>query len=101
MNWKPTEDVDGEIREWMKGKGWEVTKVDYDFDREIYAWRHEVRGGKSPTLRIERKVLEAYPAFAVVYHLDQLRVAAMMKALPEARLVVAQDGDAITVIEAG
>jgi hypothetical protein len=40
-------------------------------------------------------------AVTAAHHLDQLRVAAMIKALPEARLVVAQDGEAVSVIEAG
>lgn len=49
----------------MKAKGWEVNcQPEYDLEREVYAWRHEVRGGPSPTLRISRKVLEDYPAFA-------------------------------------
>jgi len=28
----------------MKAEGWEVTTTDYDFDREVYAWRHKARG---------------------------------------------------------
>jgi hypothetical protein len=60
MTWKPTADMDEKIRDWMKAKGWEVTATDYHFDQEIYAWRHTVRGGKSPTLRITRYVLEHF-----------------------------------------
>jgi hypothetical protein len=58
MTWKPSEDVDREIRQWMKAKGWVVTRTNYDADREVYAWRHDVRGGSSLTLRISRRVLE-------------------------------------------
>jgi hypothetical protein len=36
---------DREIHQWMKAKGWEVTRTNYDFGREVYAWRHDVRGG--------------------------------------------------------
>jgi hypothetical protein len=57
MTWKPSADFDREIRRWMKANGWEVTRTNYDFEREIYAWRHDMRGGASPTLRIARKVL--------------------------------------------
>lgn len=39
MTSKPSEDVDQSIRQWMKARGWEVTCTNYDFDREIYAWR--------------------------------------------------------------
>ena len=27
MTWKPSEDVDREIRQWMKAKGWEVKEA--------------------------------------------------------------------------
>lgn len=92
MNWRPCEDVDREIRSWMKAEGWEVTVTNWDSERELYAWRHELRGGKSPTLRISRKVLEAYPAFAVLYHLDTLKVAAAIRTRPDVRYVVVQNG---------
>jgi len=90
MTWKPSEDHDREIRRWMKAKGWEVTRTNYDAEREIYAWRHELPGGKSPTLRIARYVLEHYPAFVVLYHLDQLKVAQAIRARPTARLVLTE-----------
>jgi len=45
MTWKPSEDVDQSVREWMKARGWEVTRTSYDFDRKVYAWRHDVPGG--------------------------------------------------------
>jgi hypothetical protein len=70
MSWKPSEDHDHEIRHWMKSRAWPVTRTNYDSEREIYAWRHELRGGKSPTLRISRGILEDYPAFIVAYHLN-------------------------------
>ncbi len=101
MTRKPSEDMDREIRRWMKAKGWEVNRPpEYDFDREVYAWRHELRGSPSPTLRISRKVLEAYPAFAVLYHLDTLKVAAAIRARPDARYVVVQNGARVTLEEA-
>jgi hypothetical protein len=56
----------------MKARGWDVSRVNYDFERQVYAWRHDVRGGRSPGLRIPRQVLESYPAFAVLHHLDEL-----------------------------
>ena len=76
----------------MKARGWEVSRVNYDSERQVYAWRHDVRGGLSPTLRIARQVLESYPAFAVLYHLDQLRVAQAIRSGPPDRLVVMQNG---------
>jgi len=101
MSWKPKPDIDESVRQWMKAKGWEVTTTAYDFDREVYAWRHDVRGKKpSPTLRISQQVLEHYPAFAVLYHLDLLRVAQVIKARPAAHLVVVQNGTRVTLEEA-
>jgi hypothetical protein len=99
MTWKPPAVVDGEVRSWMKAKGWEVTRTNYDSEREVYAWRHDVRGGPSPTLRISLSVLERNPAFIVVHHLDQLKVAQATRARPAARLVVAQNGSRVTLEE--
>ena len=99
MTWKPSEDVDQSVREWMKAKGWEVTRTNYDSDRKVYAWRHDLPGGKPTTLRISQKVLEDYPAFIVVHHLEELKVARAIRALPEARLVVVQHGSKVTLAE--
>jgi hypothetical protein len=95
MTWKPSEDHDREIRRWMKGKGWEVTRTNFDAEREIYAWRHELRGGKSPTLRSSRRVLEGCPAFVVLHYLDELKVASAIRADPGARFVVVQKGSRV------
>jgi hypothetical protein len=98
MSWKPTEDRDEQVRGWMKGNGWDVSTTNYDFSREVYAWRQERAGGKSPTLRITQSVLEDYPAFALPEILDRLNVAAAIRAEPAAKLVVAQR-DGRTVLE--
>ena len=74
--WSPSQDVDEQIRAWMAARTWKVTAVNYDSDREVYAWRHEQRGGNSPTVRIGRNVHEDYPAFAIMDHLARLKVAA-------------------------
>ena len=87
MIWKPTDDADGSVREWMKARGWEVTRTNYDSDRKVYAWRHDIPGGTSPALRISQQVLEDYPAFIVVHHLDELKVARPIPTQPEMRLV--------------
>jgi hypothetical protein len=100
MTWRPSEDIDEKVRAWMKAKGWEVTSTEYDFERETYAWRHEVGGGPSPTLRISQRVLEDYPAFALLEHLHLLRVADHIRKRPRARLVVVQNGQQVTLEEA-
>jgi hypothetical protein len=61
MTWKPSDDVDQSVREWMKAKGWEVTRTHYDYDWEIYAWRHDVRETITYPA-ISQRVLEDYPA---------------------------------------
>jgi hypothetical protein len=99
MNWKPSEEHDSQIRGWMKAKGWEVMRTNYDLDREIYAWRHDLRGGPAPTLRISRKVLEGYPAFIVLYHLDHLKVGLAIQARPAAPLAVVQKGSTVVLDE--
>lgn len=99
MPWKLPEEHDSKIRHWMKTKGWEVSCTNFDSDRKVYAWRHDVRGGPPPTLRISRTVLENYPAFVLLYHLDEMKVARTMRAEPEARIVVAQQGSTVVLDE--
>ena len=99
MSWQPTDDIDGEIRRWMKAKGWEVN-CPPEYDREIYAWRHKVPGRPSHTLRISQKVLEDYPPFAVLEHLDRLNVATAIRVRPYARYVMLQNGSRVTLEEA-
>ena len=99
MSWQPTDDIDGEIRRWMKAKGWEVNRRP-EYDREIYTWRHKAPGRPSHTLRISQKVLEDYPPFAVLEHLDRLNVATAIRARPYARYVMLQNGSRVTLEEA-
>jgi hypothetical protein len=99
MTWKPTEHVDEQVRGWMWARRWEVTTTDYHFDQEIYSWRHQQPGGKSSTLRIARRVLEHNPAFVILYHLDRLRVAQAIRANPDTRLVVTEEGTTIALKE--
>ena len=99
MTWKPSDPVDEEVRRWMQARGWEVTRAHYDFDPEVYAWRHDQRGGNSQTLRIGRQVLEDYPAFAVAHHLDALRVAQAIRPNPGAFLAVLQKGSMVVLEE--
>jgi hypothetical protein len=98
MTRKPTEDMDREIRRWMKERGWEVN-CRPEYGGKVYGWRHEVRSGPSPTLRISRKVLEDYPPFAVAELLDRLNAAAAIRARPEVRYVLVQDGAWVSLEE--
>jgi hypothetical protein len=99
MAWKPSKEHNNAIRRWVAAKGWEVTRTNNNLRRETFAWRNDVRGTPSPTLRICRKVLEDYPAFIVLHHLDELKVAQAIRAQPEARLVVVQNGQRVTLEE--
>jgi hypothetical protein len=93
MTWKPTVDMDTEIRRWMKAKGWEVNHRPEHDEGDVYTWRHEFSPRSSYTLRITRQVLDGFPAFAVLYHLDVLKVAAAIRARPDVRYVlVLKDG---------
>jgi hypothetical protein len=91
MTWKPTDHVDEQVRGWMRARRWDVTATDYYSEQEVYSWRHQQPGGKSPTLRIARNVLEHNPAFVILYHLDRLNVAAPYRPTPETRLVVVEE----------
>ena len=99
MTWNLSGYVDDQIRTWMKERGWEVTRTDYDFGSEVYSWRHTHPSGKSLTLRIARPVLDGYPAFIVLYYLDILKVAAALRRNPRAHLVVRQRDTAVVLEE--
>jgi hypothetical protein len=98
--WKPSVGVDAEIRQWMLARGWVVNRTEYGPRSRVYAWRCERPDSNDcPTLRISREVLETYPGWALIVHLDQLRVAAVIRAQPQARLVVTQQGDSVVFKE--
>lgn len=101
MSWSPSAYTDNQVRGWMKAKGWEVSSTEYDSERMVYSWRHKDRRGKLITLRIAQPVLDEYPAFAVLYHLDMLGVAAAIRSQPQAPLVVRQRGTAVILEEMG
>lgn len=84
----------------MAAQGWTVNSTEYDPERQVYSWRHEGRRGPCPTLRITRQVLEGFPAFALLYHLDRLKVSAAIRARPDARYVVVQNSTRVTLEEA-
>jgi hypothetical protein len=50
-------------------------------------------------LRISQEVLEAYPAFALLYYLDHLGLARAIRANPGARLIVLEKGTAVVLEE--
>jgi hypothetical protein len=77
-----------------------VNRTQYGTRSRVYAWRCERPGGRvCPTLRIAREVLETYPGWAVLVHLDRLRVAAAIRARPDARLVVRQRDNTVVLDE--
>lgn len=100
MNWKPAEDIDRDIRGWMRTKGWAIGGAEYDHERKIYSWEHKAAGRPTIILRISRQVLESYPGFAVLEFLDRLNVATTIRARPEARYVMVQSGSRVTMEEA-
>ena len=99
MTWNLSAYIDDQIRMWMKERGWDVTRTDYDFGSRIYSWRHTAPSGKSLTLRIAQQVLDEYPAFVVLYYLDILRVASALRRNPGANLVVRQRDTAVVLEE--
>jgi hypothetical protein len=51
-----------------------------------------------PTLRADTtEVIESYPAFVLLYHLDELKVVKAMRAQPNSRLVVVQKGSTVVL----
>ena len=83
MIWRPMQAKDEEVRGWMEKHGWPVTDTHYDFDREVYAWRHDALGG-SHTLRMSQAVIEDTDAQALVGALDFWKAAELMREKAEA-----------------
>ena len=101
VSWKPADITDREIRHWMKSKGWEVTGAEYDFTRKIYTWSaRSLRSGHLPSLRISQRILEDFPAFAVLEHLDRLNVVDAIRRRPDTQYVLAQNGGTVALEEA-
>ena len=102
MTWQRFEHTDPEIRRWIKTQGWELLgRSEYDAGTKIHTWRFKLRGGKSSSLGISRQILEDYPAFIVLYHLDTLNAAAAIRAKPGAGFVLVQKGQTVTLEESG
>lgn len=94
--WSPSKDVDAAVVGWMKEHGWPVTIVNYDFDFENFAWRHEAPG-VSYTLRISQRVLEDYPPGELIRHLNRLGVADVIGKNPKAYALVMREGPAVVL----
>ncbi len=91
--------VDRAIREWMETQGWPVTeKTHHDFDREIYAWRHDV-AGECYTLRITRIVIEDIKPLELVQTLNRLKVDEMLRKQPDAYTLVKKGSPKDVVVE--
>jgi hypothetical protein len=88
--WTPPADLDAKVREWMKDRGWPVNSTRY-YDEEVYAWRHELAGGGSPTLWITREAIEDQDSTTLVEELDRLRVADRIRDNPKRRFLVSQE----------
>jgi DNA-binding transcriptional ArsR family regulator len=98
MTWKPKPDIDENVRQWMKAKGWEVNRTEHGARSRVYAWRHEVRGKHADPSHLTRSP-RGLPPLALMEHLARLRAAAAISAHPEGRLVVVQTGTSVTLEE--
>ena len=98
MHRKPTEDVDREVRSWMRVRGWDVSRTNYDPDREVYAWRHDCAVVHDPLSESPERSRDLLRLCAV-YHLDELKVARAVPAHPDSRLVVVRKGLTVTLDE--
>jgi len=95
--YKPPPDFDARMREWMAAQGWPVNSTRDYFDEGVYAWRHDLSSGTSPTLWIARALIDGHAAGKVAEQLDRLGVADRIRANPKARFVVTEEAGRITV----
>ena len=96
MTWLPHEESDSAVRGWMETQGWPVTATDRDFDRQIYAWRHDV-SGECYTLRITRRVIEDTEPSALVGVLNFWKVAEKLREQADAYTLVRSSPTGVVV----
>ena len=81
----------------MQNNSWPVTSTNYDFNREVYAWRYEGPPGGTYTLRITQAVLEDQPPPTLIGYLDELKVALILAREPEKYVLVHRSGASVGV----
>ena len=74
---------DDAIAAWFETHGRPVTVRHYDFDRGVFAWRHEGSGVDSRTLRVTLTSLEDVPAHILVGFLESAKVWETLEKAPE------------------
>jgi hypothetical protein len=99
MTWKPSDDVDQSVREWMKTRRWEVTRTNYDSDRKVYACVTMFEEDHHPPSGFPERFSRT-TCFRSALPLRPAQVAQAMRAKPEVRLVVVQNGTRVTLEEA-
>ncbi len=85
---------DSAVRAWFNGLGWPVTMTHHDFDRDVFAWRHE-RPGTERTLRITQSVLEDVPPHLIAAMLDGLQAAERLNSHPQAYTIIMRENGEI------
>jgi hypothetical protein len=94
--WTPPADLDAKVREWMKDHGWPVNSTRY-YEEGVYAWRHDLAGGGSPTLWITREAIEDQDSTTLMEELDRLGVADRIRDNAKKRFLVSQEGGHLRV----
>jgi hypothetical protein len=95
-DWTPPADLDAKVREWMKDHGWPVNSTRY-YEEGVYAWRHDLAGGGSPTLWITREAIEDQDSTTLMEELDRLGVADRIRDNAKKRFLVSQEGGHLRV----
>lgn len=83
----PIPEVDAAIADWFGRQGWPVTFRHWDFDRDVFAWRHESLL-VSRTLRMSRNTAEDWDTGLILTFLDEAKIAAQLSAHPDKYLLV-------------
>jgi hypothetical protein len=78
---------DAAITAWFSRNGWPVTMRHFDFERDVFAWRHEGRSGDR-TIRVTQSTLEDYPADKVIALFDASRLADVLPRNPEKYVIL-------------
>lgn len=81
---------DAVVSAWMAAQGWPVTLRVYDYERDVFAWRHGTGSG-ARTLRVTQAAVDDTPPTALRAFLDGAGAAALIQRDAAAHLVLGVD----------
>ena len=89
---------DRAISDWMSRNGFEVKMRNYDFERDVLAWRATALR-PSITLRVTLPVIEDTPVNVLIAAFDSWKIAETLRRAPGSYTVVQRVGSGVGVVQ--